>query len=88
MLISDKLLKGINQQISNELGASVEYIHIAAYFAWHSPSSFSLACYASRPFRYLSCSPHNQCWCVPLVNLGWINFSVDRLCSWIFIETK
>ncbi len=32
MIISEKLHKAINQQIANELGASVQYVHIASYF--------------------------------------------------------
>lgn len=32
MLISEKLQKAMNQQIANEFGASLQYIHIAAYF--------------------------------------------------------
>lgn len=32
MIISEKLQTAINQQIANELGASIQYIHIASYF--------------------------------------------------------
>jgi len=32
MIVSEKLQKAINQQIANELGASVQYIQIASYF--------------------------------------------------------
>ncbi len=32
MLISERLEKAINQQVGNEFGASMEYLHIAAYF--------------------------------------------------------
>ena len=32
MLIKDKLQKAMNQQIANEMGASLQYIHIASYF--------------------------------------------------------
>ncbi|MBI9043839.1 MAG: ferritin [Anaerolineaceae bacterium] len=32
MLISERLNQAINQQVANELGASLQYLHIAAYF--------------------------------------------------------
>lgn len=32
MLISEKLLEAVNQQIGNEFGASLEYLQIASYF--------------------------------------------------------
>ncbi len=32
MLLSEKLVKTINQQVGNEFGASMQYIQIAAYF--------------------------------------------------------
>jgi ferritin len=32
MIVSEKLQNAINQQIANELGASIQYIHIASYF--------------------------------------------------------
>ena len=33
MLISDKLTKGMNDQVGRELGASSQYLQLASYFA-------------------------------------------------------
>lgn len=41
MIISKKLQDAINQQIANELGASVQYIHIASYFENEDLMQFS-----------------------------------------------
>ena len=39
MLASDKLIQAFNQQIGNEMGASMQYIAIASYFDSLSRSS-------------------------------------------------
>jgi len=36
MLVSDKIVKAFNQQIGNEMGASMQYVSIAAHFAAQS----------------------------------------------------